>query len=98
VLVLSGLPGTVSRALLLVPREDSTVDDTDPAASDVAQPDNETRLALPKSAAGLAGLVAAEPHPFAPPPGSFAARSSHRETSCANALSGGVAPSPSDWI
>jgi hypothetical protein len=74
VLVLSALPGTVSRALLLVPREDSTDDDTDPAASDVAQPDNETRLALLKSAAGLAGLVAAERHPFAPPPGSFAAR------------------------
>jgi len=49
VLVLSLLPGTVSRALLLLPRPDST-------------------------AAGPAGLVAAERHTFTPPPGSFAAR------------------------
>ena len=39
VLVLSALPGTASRALLLVPREDSTDDDTDPAGSDGAQPE-----------------------------------------------------------
>jgi hypothetical protein len=74
VLVLSALPGTVSRALLLVPREDSTDDDTDPAASDGAQPEDDLPLELPKGVAGLAGLVAAERHPFAPPPGSFAAR------------------------
>ena len=48
VLVLSVLPGTVSRALLLVPRPDSRD-------------------------AGLGSLVAAERHPFVPPPGSFAA-------------------------
>ena len=74
VLVLSALPGTVSRALLLVPREDSTDVDTDPAASDDAQPEDDVPLGLPKGVAGRAGLVAAERHPFAPPPGSFAAR------------------------
>jgi hypothetical protein len=74
VLVLSALPGTVSRSLLLVPREDSTADDTDPAGSDDAQPEDDVPYGLPKGVAGLAGLVAAERHPFAPPPGSFAAR------------------------
>jgi hypothetical protein len=74
VLVLSALPGTLSRALLLVPREDSTDDDTDPAWSDGAQPEDGVPLGLPKGVAALAGLVAAERHPFAPPPGSFAAR------------------------
>jgi hypothetical protein len=49
VLVLSVLPGIVSRALLLVPRSDS--------------PD-----------IGPASIVAAERHPFVPPPGSFADR------------------------
>jgi hypothetical protein len=48
VVVLSVLPGTVTRALLLVPRPDSRD-------------------------AGLGSLVAAERHPFDPPPGSFAA-------------------------
>ena len=74
VLVLSALPGTASRALLLVPREDSTDDDTDPAGSDGAQPEDDVPPGLPKGVAALAGLVAAERHPFAPPPGSFAAR------------------------
>lgn len=74
VLVLSALPGTASRALLLVPREDSTDDDTDPAGSDGAQPVDDVPPGLPKGVAALAGLVAAERHTFAPPPGSFGAR------------------------
>ena len=35
---------------------------------------NDVPPGLPKGVAALAGLVAAERHPFAPPPGSFAAR------------------------
>ena len=73
VLVLSVLPGTVSRALLLVPRPDSTALQADPDEDDPAQPD-EAMLELPKGAAELAGLVTADRHPFSPPPGSFAAR------------------------
>jgi hypothetical protein len=73
VLVLSVLPGTVSRALLLVPRPDSTALQADPDEDDPAQPD-EAMLELPKGAAELGGLVTAERHPFSPPPGSFAAR------------------------
>ena len=73
VLVLSVLPGTVSRALLLVPRPDSTDLQVDPDEDDHAQP-KEAMLELPKGADEGAGLVAAERHPFSPPPGSFAAR------------------------
>jgi hypothetical protein len=72
VLVLSVLPGTVSRALLLVPRSESV--DADPDGSDNPQTDHEAALELPKGVAGPAGLVTAERHPFSPPPGSFAAR------------------------
>ena len=74
VLVLSPLPGTVSRAVLLVPRSDSTDADADPDGSDHPQTDHEAALGLPKGVAGLAGLVAAERHAFSPPPESFAAR------------------------
>jgi hypothetical protein len=74
VLVLSMLPGTVSRALLLVPRLDSTDPDRDPDEPDEAQPDGKVMPALPKGIAGLTGLAAAERHLFDPPPGSFAAR------------------------
>jgi hypothetical protein len=71
VLVLSVLPGTVSRALLLVPRLDST----DPAVEpDEAQPGGKVMPTLPKGIAGLTGLAAAERHLFDPPPGSFAAQ------------------------
>jgi hypothetical protein len=73
VLALSALPGAVSRALLLVPRPDSTALQADPDEDDPAQPDEAT-LGLPKGVAELAGLVTAERHPFSPPPGSFAAR------------------------
>ena len=70
VLVLSVLPGSVSRALLLVPRSDTTDSD----GSNDPQTDHGATLELPKGVAGLAGLVTAECHPFSPPPGSFAAR------------------------
>ncbi|HEY9375815.1 MAG TPA: hypothetical protein VIQ02_01800 [Jiangellaceae bacterium] len=73
VLVLSALPGTVSRALLLVPRSDSHDADADPDGSDNPQTGHGAALGLPKGAE-LAGLVTAERHPFSPPPGSFAAR------------------------
>jgi hypothetical protein len=73
VLVLSVLPGTVSRALLLVPRPDSTAHQADPDEDDPAQPDD-AMLELPKGVAELAGLVTAERYPFCPPPGSFAAQ------------------------
>ena len=74
VLVLSVLPGTVSRALLLVPRLDSTHPDADPDEPDEAQSEDDVMPALPKGVAGLTGLAAAERHLFDPPPGSFAAR------------------------
>jgi hypothetical protein len=73
VLVLSVLPGTVSRALLLVPRSDSIDAEADPDGSASPQTDHETPQ-LPKGVAELAGLVTAERHPFDPPPRSFAAR------------------------
>jgi hypothetical protein len=74
VLVLSVLPGIVRRALLLVPRPDSTGPDADPDWSDEAQPDDEVMPASPKGVDVMAELVAAERHSFDPPPGSFAAR------------------------
>jgi hypothetical protein len=74
VLVLSVLPGTVSRALLLVPRLDSTDPAVDPDEPDEAQPDGKVMPTLPKGIAGLTGLAAAERHLFDPPPGSFAAQ------------------------
>jgi hypothetical protein len=80
VLVRSVLPGTVSQALLLIPRLDSTNTDADSDGSDRAQPD-EALPALRTGVAGLAGLIGAERHPFAPPPGSFAARLSVFERS-----------------
>ena len=66
VLVLSPLPGTVSRALLLVPRSDSTDADADADGSDDPQTDHEAALGLPKGVAGLAGL--SSPPSAAPSP------------------------------
>ena len=74
VLVLSVLPGTVSRALLLAPRSDSIDAEADHDSSDNSQTGHEAALGVPKGVAELAGLVTAERHPFSPPPGSFAAR------------------------
>ncbi|MGH4026050.1 MAG: hypothetical protein ACRDRV_15855 [Pseudonocardiaceae bacterium] len=61
VLVLSVLPGTISRAVLLVPK---------PGAGDGSDGPAE----LPKGVAELAGFARAERHPFEPPPGTFTAR------------------------
>ncbi len=74
VLVLSVLPGSVSRALLLVPRLHSTDPEANPDRPDEARPDDEIMPALPKGVAGMTGLVTMERHLFDPPPGSFAAR------------------------
>jgi hypothetical protein len=64
----------VSRALLLLPRLDSTDPEADPDRPDEAQPGDEVMPALPTGVAGLAGLVAMERHLFDPRPGSFTAR------------------------
>ncbi len=85
VLVLTVLPGTVSRALLLVPRPpadptDDPTDEADGGADDAADrsdgrgrsdPLAEVVDALPKPLARFATAVRRE---FAPPPGSVAAR------------------------
>ena len=61
-LVLNVLPGTVRRALLLVPRPDSTAH-RDPDGSNNLQTDHEATLGLPKGVAELGGLVTTERHP-----------------------------------
>jgi hypothetical protein len=74
VLVLSVLPGTVSRALLLVPRLVSTDLDADTDGPDEAGRDEDVTLALPEGVPGRTGLVGMGRYLFDPPRGSFAAR------------------------
>lgn len=61
VLVLSVLPGTITKALLLVPKPDAA----EPAGSPTE---------LPKGVVELTGFARAERHPFEAPPGTLAAR------------------------
>jgi hypothetical protein len=80
VLVLSPLPGTVARALLLVPRPAPELpadgSGPDPADAGPGRAGRDTALAALAEALppGLAWVATAEKHPFAPPPGSLAAR------------------------
>ncbi|REE96928.1 hypothetical protein [Thermomonospora umbrina] len=63
VLVISAPPGTIARALLLVPKASEAADDED---------DEEDEL--PEGLAKLVGFASAEKHPFEPPPGTLGAR------------------------
>ncbi|QUH02928.1 hypothetical protein HUO13_20790 [Saccharopolyspora erythraea] len=82
VLVLSALPGVISKALLLVPQpqEDTESGETaenagdTPAGTTSDTPPDDPLTAMPKGVAELAGFARAERHLFAPPPGTFAAR------------------------
>jgi hypothetical protein len=76
VLVLSVLPGRVDRALLLVPGAGPPADDDEREPASAGRTGRDAALAdlaeaLPPA---LAWVATAEKHPFAPPPGSLAAR------------------------
>ncbi|MFW3171460.1 hypothetical protein [Geodermatophilus sp. CPCC 206100] len=77
VLVLTPLPGVVTRAVLLVPRppgeDDETPGDEPP---DGGAPDRDD---LPAGARRALDLATAERHPFDPAPGTLAARLRHLE-------------------
>jgi hypothetical protein len=80
VLVLSLLPGTVGRALLLVPRPaaESPSDGSGPDLAGAGGEGSGRDAALATIAEalppGLGWIATADKHPFAPPPGSLAAR------------------------
>ncbi len=68
VLALGVLPGTVHRALLLVPRHPGDGPGAGPAVPD------DVLAELPRSMRDVAGLATARKRRFAPPPGTLAAR------------------------
>lgn len=75
VLALGVLPGTVHRALLLVPPDPSGAPDSARDSADPAPPALDDVLTeLPRSVRGVAGLATMRRRRFAPPPGTPAAR------------------------